>query len=193
MQTVNAQEEASSLVDSMKIEARWVVRDMHRLLHADRDSISKIALSSLDMGLRLSTLLYAGTALERANSCSDGSFFHPACAPCRADLNETHLPLRPHTHRRFGPYGYTAGGVNNRVHDNAFDRTSQNVIEFTTTTNSSNGNLFSQTLIFAGNTSREGTLESVSHVDMRLRVLAAHAGTANALDSLRLATGRRCA
>ena len=45
--------------------------------------------------------------------------------------------------RLIGPYGYTADGVNNRIYNNVFDRMSQSAIEFTTTTNSSDGNLFS--------------------------------------------------
>ena len=45
--------------------------------------------------------------------------------------------------RLIGPYGHTADGVNNRVYNNVFDRMSQSAIEFTTTTNTSDGNVFS--------------------------------------------------
>jgi hypothetical protein len=45
--------------------------------------------------------------------------------------------------RLVGPYGYTADGVNNRVYNNVFDRMEQSAIEFTTTTNSADGNVFS--------------------------------------------------
>ena len=46
--------------------------------------------------------------------------------------------------RLVGPYGYTADGVNNRIYNNIFDRMEQSAIEFTTTTNSSDGNVFSE-------------------------------------------------
>lgn len=59
---------------------------------------------------------------------------------CRVGVTMTTGLAAP---RLVGPYGYTADGVNNRVYNNVFDRMEQSAIEFTTTTNSADGNVFS--------------------------------------------------
>jgi len=66
---------------------------------------------------------------------------------CRVGITMTTGLAEP---RMLGPYGYTADGVNNRVFNNVFHRMDQSAIEFTTTTNSSDGNVFSEMPRFGG-------------------------------------------
>jgi hypothetical protein len=59
---------------------------------------------------------------------------------CRIGVTMTSGLAAP---RLIFPYGTTADGVNNRVYNNVFHRMQQSAIEFTTTMNSSDGNVFS--------------------------------------------------
>ena len=59
---------------------------------------------------------------------------------CRVGVTMTAGLAAP---RLIFPYGHTADGINNRIYNNVFHHMTQSAIEFTTTTNSSDGNVFS--------------------------------------------------